>query len=215
MITPRSARWRAAAAGAVLAVLPAAIAGAGLVGSSLIVEEHVRPADAIVVMNGETPDRVDEAIALHREGWAPEIWLTQLPDSDDLATRIASGDVVDGGTRFNVERLRTAGVPMSAVRVLPEPVRNTAQELEAIARVARARHLSSMIVVTSAPHTRRTRFIWDRVIGVPPIVVRHPRDSRWALTRWWRDRETRGAVMHEIGGLLVAFIQPRTIARTQ
>ena len=215
-IAARRLRWTAVAAVSLVTVIAGVGGGAPLVGPALVLEEDLRPAGAIVVLNGDTPDRVDEAIALYREGWAPEIWLTQWPDSDEFATRIAAGEVVDGGTRTNMETLRKAGMPMSTVRVLPEPVRNTAEELAAVARAARARGLAAMIVVTSPPHTRRVRFIWNRAIGTPPIVVRHPGDSRWQLGRWWRDGEGRRAVMHEIAGLVVAgFLPPRaTVTRS-
>jgi uncharacterized SAM-binding protein YcdF (DUF218 family) len=202
-----------ACAGASVIALVAMLMIVARVGSWLVVEDPLRSAAAIVVLNGDTPHRVHEAISLYRQGWAREIWLTQVPDSDALADRIRRGEVVDEGTRFNLKVLRDADVPTTSVRVLSTPIRSTAQELRALTREIRSTGGGVLIVVTSAPHTRRVRFLLDR-LGTTPSVVRHANASRWDLDRWWRHAETRKAVVHEMAGLAAAFIGERADRRT-
>ena len=185
--------------------LLAMVAAGSRLGGWLMVEDALQRATAIVVLNGETPDRALAAAVLYRQRWAPEIWLTQLPDSEELAQRIRLGDIVDAGTRSNLRVLREAGVPVEAVRVLREPIRNTQSELRVVRAATRSSHAERLIIVTSKPHTRRTRVLWNRLAGAPPIVVRHAGDDRWDLVRWWAHEEERGAVIHEVFGLIIAY----------
>jgi hypothetical protein len=186
--------------------LLAALAAASSLGCWLVVQDALQPASAIVVLNGETPGRALTAAALYHQRWAREIWLTQLPDDADMAERIRRGDIVDAGTRINLRVLREAAIPLEAVRVLPVPIHNTREELGAVGAASRDAGSHRLIIVTSKPHTRRARVLWGCVAGAPPMIVRHADDNRWDLARWWAHEEERGAVIHELAGLIVASL---------
>ncbi len=52
------------------------------------------------------------------------------------------------------------GVPAKAIRVLEPPILNTADEIVAIKGALNAAPLHIVIIVTTKPHTRRTRTLW-------------------------------------------------------
>jgi uncharacterized SAM-binding protein YcdF (DUF218 family) len=107
---------------------------------------------------------------------------------------------------YNQRVLMAQGVPADAIRILPEPSANTAQEVEQIARLARSRDASAVIIVTSEPHTRRVRFIWRRLVGDSPrLIVRHPVDDAFDAAHWWRNTGDALDVVREWLGLANAW----------
>lgn len=195
---------RVAVAAVILAVLAVVIALVRL-GPWLVVEDPLRHASAIAVLNGENV-RANEAARLYREGWAPEVWLTQILDRPDDAPRAARGEIVDSGTAFNVKLLLAGGVPREAIHVLPGTIGGTSDEVRLIAGELGRRHGDRVIVVTSHHHTRRARFLWRRIVGTTPEAsVRGARETS-DLRRWWRDPEERWLVRHELWALLYAAV---------
>ena len=72
----RAARWLAALAVIVVAVLAAPLA-LRAAGTWLVVNDPVEPARAVVVLGGHVPFRAMEAARGYRERWAPEVWVTR------------------------------------------------------------------------------------------------------------------------------------------
>jgi uncharacterized SAM-binding protein YcdF (DUF218 family) len=144
--------------------LPAAAPGAG--------NDRLRHAAAIVMLNGDVR-RLGEVIRLYRDGWAPEIWLTQDPKSSSIDV---PPPIRDPGTRANCETIAALGVPPGATRVLLAS--GTLTELRQIAAEVRRRGESAVTLVTSDYHARRVRVLWDAHIGRQPrAIVRAAPDS--------------------------------------
>src|SRR6185295_3246400 len=91
--------------------------------------------------------------------------------------------------------LRREGVPASAIEILPEPVTGTYEEASLLRRYAEKNNLRSLLVVTSAYHTRRARWTLNRIFGSSGIAVgidavppgqQAPRPATWwlHLTGW-------------------------------
>jgi uncharacterized SAM-binding protein YcdF (DUF218 family) len=131
----------------------------------LHVDEVLRPASAIAVMNGDNT-RAETAAALFRAGYGREIWLTNDPRSGSAGT-------ADAGTAENLRRLERAGVPREAIRQMPSPAGSTKAELQQIGWQLRRRGMDAAIVVTSTLHGRRVRLLWDCAVGDPPHVIIH------------------------------------------
>ena len=170
-------------------------------GPWLIVSDALTPARAIVVLSGQYPLRAMEAAAIYRQGWAPEIWLTRSDEGagalHGLGVRLSTQDHVN---RTVLERL---DVPSPAVRFLSADIRNTADELRLVAAELRRRGDGAVIVVTTKAHTRRVRATWRTVVGARPgLIVRFASADPFTGDRWWRDRQEKGVVAHEIFGLL-------------
>jgi uncharacterized SAM-binding protein YcdF (DUF218 family) len=102
--------------------------------------------------------------------------------------------------------LLAMNVPALATRILPGPSANTAEEIEEIGRTAREAGLHTVLIVTSAPHTRRVRAIWKRLVGDSPrLIVRHPVDDPFQASRWWRSTQDALDVVREWLGLANAW----------
>ncbi len=185
---------------AALALGVVAVLGAQAIGLYLVVADPVDAADAIFVLEGGTPSRELEAAALYRRGLAPRVVLTLARDPIAVARRLA-------GEPPPQERaglaLRHAGVPAPAIVKLDRMVDNTAQELAVDFDYARAQGLRRVILVTSPPHTRRVRVIWDSQYQsrLPARVVPTTYET-FDARHWWRARHTLEDGLHELIGIV-------------
>jgi uncharacterized SAM-binding protein YcdF (DUF218 family) len=173
-------------------------------GTWLVVQDPLAPADVIVVLSGRMPYRATEAARLYGQKAAPQVWVSQpVSPAEDLA---ALHIPFVGEDFYNQRVLMAMNVPALAIRILPDPSANTAQEIEEIGRMAREAELRTVIIVTSAPHTRRVRTIWKRLIGdSPQLIVRHPVDDSFNGPRWWRNTQDALDVVREWLGLANAW----------
>jgi uncharacterized SAM-binding protein YcdF (DUF218 family) len=184
------------------------LAGATLafrgVGRWLVRPDAPRRADVIVVLSGTMPARAEEAAQLYQRGYAREVWVSR-PEStaEELS---AMGIRYIGEEDYNREILLRAGVPTAAVRIFPDPIANTEQEVEEIAREMRRVGKNSAIIVTSPQHTRRVRALWRRRAGtgLQMLVCAAPRDP-FDAEHWWRNTRDVFSVVREILGLINAW----------
>ncbi len=87
------------------------------------------------------------------------------------------------------------GVPAEAIAVLPGIVAGTDDEARAVAGAIGARGLRSLLIVTSAYHTRRALRTFDKLLAdknielgivAAPLGEQSPEPNRWWLTaRGW------------------------------
>jgi uncharacterized SAM-binding protein YcdF (DUF218 family) len=173
-------------------------------GRWLVVQDAVIPADVIVVLSGSMPDRAIEAAHLYKQKAAPEIWISQPVTPAD---RLAEMQIPFVGEDFyNQKVLLALGVPLPSTRITPQPSTNTEQEIEQINRLTHERNIHTVIIVTSSPHTRRVRMIWNSVIGNSPLlIVRHPDDDRFDADHWWRNSQDALDVVREWLGIANAI----------
>ena len=121
---------------------------------ALIVEADLPRADAIVILSGSSTyvERTQKAAELYRQGRAPLIVLT------DDKTKGGWSNALQRNPYF-VERahdeLTKQGVPPDKIRVAPGIAASTREEALIIRDYALAQHLKSILVVTSAYHSRR------------------------------------------------------------
>jgi uncharacterized SAM-binding protein YcdF (DUF218 family) len=161
----------------------------------LITEAPLDKADAIVVLSGSANyrERTREAAKLFFEGRAQRILITNdnargpwsSPDQRNLFFYERS-----------LEELRNAGVPSQNVEVLMKPVTATFDEAEVVREYAQERALKSLLIVTSAYHSRRAQWVFSKVFGDTGIRVglmsaerqqESPPPATWWLTlRGWR-----------------------------
>lgn len=168
----------------------------GLLANYLVVEKPLENADAIFVLSGSESyvERAGEAAKLFKEKAAPKIFLTN--------------DGLKGGWNQKEQRnpyfaelarweLLRQGIPEDAIEILPTVVEGTIGEARLLARVAAERKLNSLLLVTSAYHTRRALKTFERVfakealrveIGVEsaPPGIETPKSSEWwfSSTGW-------------------------------
>ena len=127
-------------------------------------------ADALVVLGGSAVylERNQAAAQLFHEGRAPRVLLT----NDGLR---GGWSPTEQRNPFFVERavsvLRSGGVPADRIRVLPGVVSSTYEEAVLLRRYAAQHNLRSLLVTTSAYHTRRARWIFRTVFSGSGIAV--------------------------------------------
>jgi uncharacterized SAM-binding protein YcdF (DUF218 family) len=159
-------------------------------GAFLVVDQALQPAQAIVALAGQSPERESEAAALYHRGWAPRIVIVAGSESSGLSADDRQ------------EILLRLGVPEQAIVKVDERAHNTREELELAASVVPAAK-EAVILVTSKYHARRVQLTWDRATGghrsgLVRIAPLDPFDA----DRWWDDPRGRGSVVHEYLGLL-------------
>jgi uncharacterized SAM-binding protein YcdF (DUF218 family) len=192
--------------GAVIALL-ALILALRAAGPWLVTDDPLQPAKSVVVLGGQVPFRAMEAAAVYKQGWAPEVWLTQGAYTevdaalDDLGIdRIPEHDY----SRRVLDRL---GVPDAAIRVLAERNVNTADEIRAVKKRLEAVAADRVIIVTSKSHTRRVKTLWRKLVGNhPEAIVRYAADDPFDPVHWWDRREDALSVSREWLGLLSVWI---------
>jgi uncharacterized SAM-binding protein YcdF (DUF218 family) len=175
------------------------------VGRWLVREDPLSPADVIVVLSGSMPYRAEEAAQLFRKDLAREIWITR--PSGPGADLAVLGIPYHGEEEYNFEVLQRNGVPATAIRVLPETIVDTEEEMQEISRELRDSGKTSAIIVTSPPHTRRVKTLWRKLAadGVRAEVRAAPQDA-FDADHWWRTTHDAFAVARELLGLVNAWM---------
>ena len=176
-------------------------------GSFLVVEDALAKADAIFVLGGTRYERPLEAVALFHAGWAPRVTLMrQISDNGEL-------DLMRRGVPYRrevdeqIDVLVRLGVPRSSITVLNE-ANSTAEEADALYRIATQEQWRRAIVVTSKQHTRRARLVMRRRLAGTGIdvVIRASRLDDADVEHWWRSRATLRFTLFESQRLLGYWI---------
>jgi uncharacterized SAM-binding protein YcdF (DUF218 family) len=183
-----------------LALAPVAVRTPG---TWLVVDDPLQPARSVVVLGGQVPFRAMEAAAVYQQGWTREVWLTQGGvHEEDLALEQLRIDRPPEHV-YSQHVLERSGVPVDAIRVLPERNVNTADEVRAVARELEAAGGGRVILITSKYHTRRVKALWSALVGSrPEAIVRYTRNDPFEPRRWWRNTADAMSVSREWFGLL-------------
>ena len=112
-----------------------------------------------------------------------------------------------GEEDFNREVLIHEGVPDADVRIFPQPIVNTEEEIEEICGQMRRDGKTSAMIVTSPQHTRRVRALWRKMAGNNlRLIVRGAPQDPFDANHWWRTTHDTFAVVREILGLLNVWV---------
>ncbi len=163
--------------------------------SYLIVEKPLEHADVIMVLSGSAvyKERTRKAAELYIQGVAPKIFIT-----DDGRRSGWSQSEKTNLPFVELERreLIANGVPADSITALPYRVSGTEYEAKALADELVDRPLNSVLLVTSAYHTRRALRTFEKVIGasqaeigisgVPPGDETPEADWWWLSTSGWQ-----------------------------
>jgi uncharacterized SAM-binding protein YcdF (DUF218 family) len=173
-------------------------------GRWLVVEDPLERTYAIIVLSGRIPIRALEAARLYRQGYAPQVWLTR---PEQPAASLDAMNIPNSGEDFfNSRVLVHEGVPSSAIRVLAPPIKNTADEIRAVAEELARENGSAVILVTTKAHTRRVRKLWQQLSGGKGrAIVRATPGDPFDPVHWWRSTTDAFDVLREVLGLLNAW----------
>lgn len=155
---------------------------------ALIVSRELEHADAMVVLAGSTTyvERTHRAAELLREGRAQKIFLTNDNQQSGWSNELQRNP-------FFIERaaeeLRRAGVPGDAIEMLPQAVSSTHDEALLLRSTAEAQGLRSILIVTSAYHSRRALWTFRKVFDGSGInlgvTVVPPGEQTPTPATWW------------------------------
>ena len=193
-----------------LALAIAALPFLRAAGRFLVEDDPLRHADAIVVLAGSYPDRILEAAALFREGWAPRIILCREPDNSGFRKLLDLGVRVPRPFELNRTVAEQLGVPSDAIAVLDRPANSTVSEADVVLADVLARGYRSILLVTSKYHSHRAGLIYRHLAGGRvDVIVRAARDDDFQPDAWWRNRASARRVAIEYQKLLTFLLVDR------
>ena len=162
-----------------------------------VIDEPAQRADAIIVLSDDNfyGDRATRAAELSRQQVAPVV----VASGRRLRPNAGIAELIEHDL---VER----GVPKDKVLRFAHDGSDTIGEAEALANLAKERHWNSVILVTSNYHTRRVRYIFDKIFPAEIAVsIASARDGDFDTERWWEKRKSTALFGHEILGMMEAF----------
>ena len=168
-----------------VAVLTASL-GLEAAGRALITEDPLHPADAILVLGGETRkgDRVMHAAGLYQRGLAPLLVLSGTP----IGFRTHEAEIMQ-------RHAESLGVPADRILAVKHDAESTREEAEVVVPVLQNRGAKEVILVTSNFHTARAKRIFEKAAGPagPRFLASPVRDGMFDPNGWWlrrRDAKT-------------------------
>jgi uncharacterized SAM-binding protein YcdF (DUF218 family) len=159
---------------------------AWVAGRALIVKAEIGSADALVVLSGSSSylERTQKAAELFRQGRAPVVLLTNDHTRGGWSQPLQTNPYfVDRAT----EELIKQGVPAERIRIVPGVAESTRSEALIVKDYAAAHGFRSVLIITSAFHSRRAlRTFRTSFAGTGIIVGLDPSSGSWtSAALWW------------------------------
>jgi uncharacterized SAM-binding protein YcdF (DUF218 family) len=189
---PRSKRGRLGVTLLAAAALLWATAGLWLpwLGTSMVWDEPLQKADAIVVLAGNAPLRMEHGVELYQAGWAPLL----IVSDETLRT---NGMEVTWDQIFNAGVV-LPNVPRDAVVPMDPPPQDTREEARRSAAILKERGLHSAILVTDPFHSRRATLLFRAAYRKQGLEVRSsPGVDDRDLPHWWQTARSVRTVLEE------------------
>jgi hypothetical protein len=161
----------------------------------LLVNEPVEPADIIVVATDADGPGVLEAADLVRRGIATRVAVFADPPGRVDREFIRRGVPYEDEAARLTRQLRSLGV--MAIEQIPRADAGTQGEADVLPGWCDQHQFRSVVVVTTADHSRRLRRVLRRAMRGHPtrVTVRPAPHSEFDPDRWW---ESRGGIRTEI-----------------
>jgi hypothetical protein len=159
-----------------------------MAGHVLTVDDPIEPADVIVIAIDADGAGVLEAADLVRGGIAPRVALfADPPDAVNREFNRRGGWYEDDAAR-SARQLKSLGV--ETIEQIPRAVVGTEDEGVALPDWCVQRQCRSIVVVTSADHSRRLRRVLYRAMKghSTKVMIRSARKSQFDPDRWWNHR---------------------------
>jgi uncharacterized SAM-binding protein YcdF (DUF218 family) len=152
----------------------------------LIVDDRLQPADVIFLLNGNVDTRPFRAVELYEQGLAPVVAIARAEN-----TPVVDLGLVPNDTDISLGVMKKLGIPAEKIHVLPVPggVTSTFDEASALRQYVEANQIHKIILVTSAFHTRRSRWIFERALAGLPVTLEMAAVpyAGFDQTNWWKN----------------------------
>lgn len=158
------------------------------------VNDTPEPADAIIVLGGGLNTRPFFAVKLYNQQLAPKILIaeTHPTPADDLG-------VVSRETEGSFAVLSKLGVPSENIVKFGKDVTSTYEEACALRDWLREHNLHRVIIPTDFTHTRRVKWLMNRVLpaNTKIAIVASP-SLYYDETNWWQREEGVISLQNEV-----------------
>lgn len=166
------------------------------VGEYWIIDDPASQADALIILSDDDfiGSRAAKAADLYHEGRAPRI--------------VASGRMLRpyAGVGELIQRdLTDRGVPTSAIEIYRHNAHDTIDEAQTLRSLVVAKKWHHVVIVTSNYHTRRARYIFQKVFpsGVQ-VDVGSAKDPEFDVSDWWEHKGGLERFLKELAGMCYA-----------
>lgn len=171
----------------------------------LIVNDHLQSADIIFVLTGDVDSRPFYASELFNRGLASHIVIAK--EEDSMAVEIG---LFPNATDVAVKVMKERGVPSGNITVLTVDggVTSTHEEALLLRRYVEDHAIGRVILVTSAFHTRRTKWKFEKELSNLPVIVEIAAapNRHFDETNWWKTERGLIAVANEYLKLCYYFV---------
>lgn len=151
----------------------------------LVVDDSLQPADVIYILNGEVNTRPFHAAGLYQQGLASEVVIPR--EESGPASKIG---LYPNGTDVSANILQSLGIPPERVKIIEVEggVTSTRDEAQVLRDYVETNNIESVIVVTSAFHTRRSRWIFNKLLTGSGVRLQVSAAPQWKFdeTNWWQ-----------------------------
>ena len=152
----------------------------------LIINDRLQPANAIFLLNSDFDTRPFHAADLYKQGLAPVVIIARAEN-----TPVVDLGLVPNDTDISVGVMEKLGVPPERITILPYPggTTSTFDEAAAFRQYAKENHVQRIILVTSAFHTRRARWIFEKTLAGLPVTLEMAAVPYVGFdhTNWWKN----------------------------
>ena len=160
-------------------------------GRFLAAPDPLSPADAILVLGGESSgfQRTWHALSLYERGYAPIVVFS--------GGTLADAGIACSSAGLSLEAAQELGLPAGAAVIL-DGAQSTYDEAVNLRSLIQERGWDSVIVVTDLFHTRRAGRTFRALLPDVHIIVSAAPDPRYDPAGWWRTEHGLVAVVNEI-----------------
>jgi uncharacterized SAM-binding protein YcdF (DUF218 family) len=158
------------------------------IGSFLVIDDMRDQADAIILLNGGLSHRPAHAAKLMARHMAGKMIIARAEDSVNVEMGSSSNS-----TDLSISLMKKHGVnPADIIEIrVPGGVTSTFEEGRVLRDYLLEHPMDRIIVVTTAMHTRRARWVMSRALSGLPVEIQMSAvpDPRYAVRNWWATEE--------------------------
>jgi uncharacterized SAM-binding protein YcdF (DUF218 family) len=167
-----------------------------LIGWYLSPQDILKKVDVIIVVSGGDNDsRIEKGVELYKEGWAPTLLYSGAA---------AEGDVSNAAAMRNISV--KIGVPKASI-IIEEESKTTTENAQNSAKIIKEKGYTSMILVTSPYHQRRTLELFRKELPEVGIINQSALDNNWRKKGWWETNVGRFLTVGELGKIFLNFAE--------
>jgi len=186
------------------------VGGCRRAGNWLVKEDIPSHADAMVLLMGNFPERVLQAVDLYHEGRADRLIIVYESMGPYRILESRGADVIRTTTQAHDAAI-ALGIPSDKITMLPGDARSTLDEAIALREYLKVSSAADTIILVSSPaHMRRSYLIFRAILRDPerPLYVGSSPSaySGFNPEKWWRRREDIQSVLSEYIKLLSFMI---------